>query len=222
MMPATLESRIVRRAAVVDDDPMVRAGYAEALEDLGIEPKEVRSLSGTLSDIWDLEFGECDAVVSDLKLTAPGYAPFNGGTLLAECWRRNVPAVLCTSYSDGLSQLLPRHELRHIAAVLPRAHFDLENLREGLLRSISELDGRFTPERRPWRTQIEVTDVQKDSNFVWVIVMGRSPDEKVMVYTNELPPEIQGHVAPGLILHAKVNTGARSAKELYFYDWEAK
>lgn len=221
-MPATLDSRTVHRAAVVDDDPGVRAGYAEVLEDLGIEPREVCKLTGNLSDIWESEFGECDAVISDLKLTAPGYAPFNGGTLLAECWRRNLPAVLCTSYSNGINQLLSRHELRHVAAVLPRAQFDLEKLREGLLRSIGELEGNFTPQRRPWRTQVEIVDVQDDANYVWVIVMGRSPDEKVMVYTNELPAEVQGYVQPGIILHALVNTGAKSAQDLYFDEWEPK
>ncbi|MEJ7590289.1 MAG: hypothetical protein WKF77_01970 [Planctomycetaceae bacterium] len=220
-MPLTLDERTLRRAAVVDDDPMVRAGYAEALEDLGIEPWDVRELTGNLSDIWDSKFCDCDAVISDLKLMAPGYAPFNGGTLLAECWRKKLPAVLCTSYSD-VSQLLPRSERRRVAAILPRTHFDLGKLREGLLRSIGELEGRFTPERRPWRTQVEIVDVPNDSSYVWIIVMGRSPDEKVMVYTKELPAEVQGQVQPGMILHAKVNTGAKSAQDLFFDEWEPK
>lgn len=220
-MPMTIEGRTLSKIAVVDDDQTVRASYVEALEDLGIEPVEILGLHGDAQTAWEAAIHGCDAVVTDLILKRSGYAPFNGGTIAVEGGRRKIPTILCTSYTDVNQELL-RRERRYVAAILPQAHFDLDPIREGLRRSIGELEGRFVPERRPWRTQIEVVDVPPDANYVWVIVMGRSAHEKVMVYASELPAAVREGVLPGTILHAMVNTGAKSAQDLYFDEWESK
>ena len=220
-MPMTLERRILHRIAVVDDDASVRASYVEALADLDIEPVEILGLQGDASTAWESAIKGCDAVVTDLVLKRSGYAPFNGGMLAVECGRRRIPSILCTSYTDVNHELL-RRERRHVAAILPQSHFDLDPIRDGLRRSIGELEGRFIPERRPWRTQVEIVDAADGADYVWVIVMGRSPNEKAKVYTSELPDGIRQCVQPGIILHALVNTGAKSAQDLYFDEWEPK
>ncbi len=220
-MTMTLEGRTLRRIAVVDDDESVRASYIDDLSDLDVELVEVSGLKGDVSTAWESSIRDCDAVVTDLVLKRSGYAPFNGGALAVECRRRNIPAILCTSYSDVNQELL-RCERRHVAAILPQALFDLELIHDGLRRSIGEIEGRFIPERRPWRTQVEIVDAPTGADYVWVIVMGRSPNEKAKVYKSELPLEVQNRVQPGMILHAVVNTGAKSAQDLYFDEWEPK
>ena len=220
-MTMTIEGRTLRRIAVVDDDESVRASYIDDLRDLDVELVEVSGLQGDVSTAWESSIGNCDAVVTDLVLKRSGYAPFNGGVLAVESRRRRIPAILCTSYSDVNQELL-RRERRHVAAILPQALFDLDLIRDGLRRSIGELEGRFIPERRPWRTQIEIVDAPSGADYVWVIVMGRSPNEKVKVYTGELPLEVQTDINSGKILHALVNTGAKSAQDLYFDEWEPR
>ena len=220
-MPMTLGGRTFSKVAVVDDDKDVRASYAEVLEDLDVEPVEIFRLKGDAPSAWNSSLMDCDAVLTDLVLKRSGYAPFNGGRIAVEGARRKKPTVICTSYADVNQELL-RCERRYVAAILPRSQFDLEPLRDGLLRSVGELEGQFTPERHPWRTQVEIVDVPSDANYVWVIVMGRSANEKTMVHTTELPAEVRKCVQPGMILHAKVNTGAKSAQDLYFDEWEPR
>ncbi|QDU41714.1 hypothetical protein Mal52_01670 [Symmachiella dynata] len=216
-----IDGETLCKIAVVDDDENVRASYAEALEDLSVEPVEIFGLEGDAPTAWDSSIKGCDAVLTDLVLKRSGYASFNGGTLAVECKRRRIPAILCTSYTDVSHELL-RYERRHVAAILCQAQFDLDPIREGLRRSIGELEGRFIPERRPWRTQVEIVDVPSGADYVWVIVMGRSPSEKVKVYTSELPAKEGSTVHPGMILHAMVNTGAKFAQDLYFDEWETE
>lgn len=218
-MPMILEGRLIQKIAVIDDDPTVRSSYVEALQDLDVEALEVDGLSGNASAAWDAVLKGCDAVLTDLVLKRSGYSPFNGGVIAVEGGRRNIPTILCTSYTDVNQELL-RFERRHVAAILPQAQFELDPFKEGLRRSICELDGNFLPERRPWRTQVEIVDIDPDRSYVWVIVMGRSPNEKIKVYTSELPNVLQNRIDIGVITHARVNTGAESAKDLYFDEWE--
>ena len=220
-MTMTLEGRTLRKIAVVDDDESVRASYIDDLSDLDVELIGISGLGGDVSTAWESSLGDCDAVVTDLVLKRSGYAPFNGGALVVECRRRKIPAILCTSYSDVNHELL-RCERRYVAAILPQARFDLDLIHDGLRRSIGEIEGRFIPERRPWRTQVEIVDAPAGADYVSVIVMGRSPNEKAKVYKSELPSEIQSRAKPGTILHALVNTGAKSAEDLYFDEWEPK
>jgi hypothetical protein len=215
----TIDGRTLRRIAIVDDDESVRASYIDDLSDPGVELIGISRLEGDVSTAWKSSLSDCDAVVTDLVLKRSGYAQFNGGALVVECRRRKIPAILCTSYSDVNQELL-RRERRHVAAILPQALFDRDLIHEGLRRSIEEIDGRFIPERRPWRTQVEIVDAPAGADYVWVIVMGRSPNEKAKVYKSELPSETQSGAKPGTILHALVNTGAKSAQDLYFDEWE--
>jgi hypothetical protein len=63
-----------------------------------------------------------------------------------------------------------------------------------------------------------IDDMPSGADYALVIVMGRSPDERAKVSINEFPCEIW----PGMILHAKVNTGAESVDDLCFSDWELR
>lgn len=74
----------------------------------------------------------------------------------------------------------------------------------------------YTPETRPWRTQINVVDIDGDN--VWVIVMGRNCDERICIYN--MPSDIRRKIKVGSILHAHVNVGARTPGDLCFDQWE--
>lgn len=218
-MASSIAVKSIRRMGVIDDDPYVRASYSEALEDLGFDPVEIKGPLEQVNRLFDGPLKGCDAVMTDLVLRGSGYAPYNGGDIAVEGSHRRLPVLLCTAY-DNVNVKLPRSQRRHAPAIIPRAQFDESLLLSGLERCIAEYDGFFTPDRRPWRTQIEVVDIDEDRNYAWVIVMGRSADERTSIFTAELPSAIQAGLGKGRILHAKVNVGARTAEELYFDEWE--
>ena len=86
----------------------------------------------------------------------------------------------------------------------------------GQWRKVDEATMRF------WRTQVVIIDAPAGADYVWVIVMGRSCEERVKVYISELPQEVQRRAKPDTILHAKVNVGAKSVEDLRFSEWESK
>ena len=210
----------IPKMAVIDDDSRVRASYSEALQDYGFEPVEIEGPLDCVSRLFDGPLKDCDAVMTDLVLQGGGYAMYNGGDIAVEGSLRRIPVLLCTAY-DNVNLKLPRSQRRRVPAIFPRAEFGQSLLMSGIERCIAENDGRFSADRRPWRTQIEVVDIDENCKCAWVIVMGRSADERTSIFMNELPKHIQTDLKKGRMLHAKVNVGAQSREELYFDDWEA-
>jgi len=214
----TVSGRQLRKVAVVDDDQIVRETYAESLSDLGLEPVPFDGPLGDLDEVVRSLSSQCDSIVTDLVLKRSGYAKFDGGALAAACRRQGIPTIVCTSYADVLRQVY-RNELRWIPSILPKAEFAHEPIVAGFERVIQEIGGKYDVERRGWRTQVQVKDVAEDGYF-YVIVMGRSADEKVPLHRDAVPADIQAQIAPGRILHALVNTAASRSDELFFDEWE--
>jgi hypothetical protein len=219
-MTSSITLKSIRKMAVIDDDSRVRASYSETLQDFGFEPVEIEGPLDDVSRLFDGPLKDCDAVMTDLVLRGGGYAMYDGGDIAVEGRRRRIPVLLCTAY-DNVNLKLPRSQRRLVPAIFPKAEFGRSLLMSGIERCIAENDGRFSVERRPWRTQIEVVDIDEDCKYAWVIVMGRSADERTSIFMNELPEDIQIGLNKGRMLHAKVNVGAKSREELYFDDWEA-
>ena len=70
-----------------------------------------------------------------------------------------------------------------------------------------------------WRTLVRITQVKHEG--VKVIVPGFSSTKEVTILWHELPFEIHHwFYEEGKRLHAKVNIGAESRKDLKFSDWE--
>lgn len=218
-MTLKIRGRTLNRIAIVDDFQQVREGYAESIQDLEVEPKLISKIGGPIKDTWNAVFGDCDAIITDLKLKSSGYSPENGGALAMEGRLRSIPTVLCTSCPD-VSPLITRHERRYIASILASASFELEDVIHGFELALAEIDGDYLPERRPWRTQIEVVERDKDADYLILSVIGRSPDETVKVYLDEFPAELRSDLKTGKLLHAVVNVGADSPEDLYFVEWE--
>ncbi len=218
-MAVTVAGRQLAKMAIIDDDPSVRQSYSEVLEDLGFEPIDIGGPLGQLDSLFAGPLSGCDAVMTDLAIRSTGYALYDGGDIAVEGNRKQIPVLLCTAYAE-VNQKLRRSQRRRVPAILSRAQFDHGLVIAGLQKCITEINGQFSPDRRPWRTQVEVVDLDTDRNCMWVIVMGRSPDERVAVFIDELPVSIQIQLALGKLLHAKVNTGARASQDLFFDEWE--
>ena len=85
-----------------------------------------------------------------------------------------------------------------------------------------ELDGRFEPGRRAWRTLVRIADIDDDHQCVYVVVPAWDVHRKVRIDKDNLPPEVQELVKPDRRFHALVNTGVKNHSELFFDDWELK
>jgi CheY-like chemotaxis protein len=120
--PALVEDSRCCRVLVVDDDPIVLAGTAAMLEDLGHIATEVESAESALQVL------RCEANI-DLVLTDHAM-PGMTGTELAKHIRRNwpeLPVVIATGYAElpgesesGLPRLSKPYRQQDLAALVTR------------------------------------------------------------------------------------------------------
>lgn len=213
--------RSLNRIAVVDDNPAVRESFAELVEDLGATPVAFRGPLADLNATVNQIISSSDAVLADYRLMSSAYALFDGDKIISNCMRLRHPGILCTSYSD-VYQTLSRSERTFIPAVVPSRALEVDSITKAFERAIGEIDGRFVPERTPWRTQVQIVEIPPECKYFYVIVAGWNPKEKIRLFTDDLPNDMHALVTQGRILHACVNTGARKHEELYFSNWEDK
>ena len=148
------------------------------------------------------------------------YAACNGDELVAECYRADIPGILCTTFTDvGIT--IRRDCLRYIPALLKTNSPDPEALVEGLKRCIGEMKQVFRPARRPWRTLVRVVEMDEDGRYFYVVVPAWSPWKKIRLYNDGVPGKIRRLLKPGRRFHAQVNTGASSDEDLFFVSWES-
>jgi hypothetical protein len=218
-MPLTVAGQTIARVSVVDDDKDGREGFGFTIEDL--------QLQLVLEEAPDQDVGvfvtnlasRADAVLCDYHLGKHRYASFNGDLVVAECYRRHIPAVLCTAFTD-FDITLMRSRRKEIPSLLRTNEADPELITEGWQRCVEEFQGQFRPDRRPWRALVRVDEVVKNEKYFYVIVPAWNPREKVRLMFHDVNPEIHPLLEEGKRLHAQVNTGAPSHEDLYFHSWE--
>ena len=210
----------IERILVVDDDAGAREGFGYPIEELGItpvsEPGPITDLGRFVEAIPD----RAQAVVCDYRLKTDGaYSSFNGDEVIAACYRRGIPGLLCTQYTDVVVEM-NRRWLRFIPSLLKTSSPTPQDIRASLHRCQDELAGSIHPARRPWRTLVRVSDVAEEAGQCYVVVPAWDAHQAIRLYFHDIPGEIALRMTAGARLHAKVNTGARSFEEVYFDEWE--
>ena len=213
-----VHGRQIERALIVDDEQHARDAYEYVLEDMDLQPHQVTGPLDDLAGFID-SIKPNDAVLSDFHLRKRTYARWDGDRLVAACFRARVPSVLCTTIADPP---IRRDYLRYIPGLLNTGTPEPAELRRAWEKCVLELDGRFEPRRRGWRTLVRIADVDVDHRCVYVVVPAWDVGRKVRIDNDNLPPEIQNLVATDRRFHALVNTGADSHRELFFDDWELR
>ena len=213
-----LHDRSITRALIVDDDPEARHSYEYVIEELGLEPLPVPGPVDDVSAFIDT-IEPSDVLVCDYHLRKRNYAVCDGDELLAECYKANVPGVLCTTFTDAL---LRRDCLRYIPGLIKSGNPEPHDLVSGWGRCLSELNGDFDPSRRPWRTLVRVAELDLDREFVYVIVPPWDVRKKIRIDLDSMPLEVRDVLTLDRRLHAFVNTGADSHEDLFFERWEPK
>ena len=215
-----LSNGAIKKVLVVDDDAEARDALGFPIEELDLEPileeGPIENLERFVEEVPD----RAQAVVCDYRLKTSGsYSAFNGDELLAKCFQRGIPGVLCTQYTDVVTEM-HRRLRRYIPSLLKTSSPEPDDIRDSLRRCQDEIQGTVHPARTPWRTLVRVKDVSDDKDYCHVVVPGWSFDQAIRIYLQDIPQAIRPRLTTGARLHAKVNIGAYSFDELYFDDWE--
>lgn len=213
--------REIRRAIIVDDDPLARDAYAYAIEELNLEPFK---FSGPLDDLNSFIKGlrpAEDVMVCDYHLKRHNYACCNGDALMAECYKEKIPGILCSTFTD-VDATIRRDYLKNIPARLETDSPQPEELISAWEKCIREMDGTFHPTRKSWRTLIRVEEKDSKSRVVYVVIPAWDTQKKVRVDYNSLPQKMLRIMRPNYRFHAGVNIGARRYEDLFFDFGELK
>ena len=210
----------IERILVVDDDAGAREGFGYPIEELGITPVSERGPITDLGRFVEAIPDRAQAVICDYRLKAEGtYSSYNGDEVIAECYRRGIPGLLCTQYTDVAVEM-NRRLLRYIPSLLRTSSPTPQDIGASLLRCQEEIAGSVHPARRPWRTLVRVRDAEEEAGHCHVVVPAWDAHQAIRLYFRDLPGDIRPCMTPESRLHAQVNIGARSFEEVYFDEWE--
>ena len=212
-----LENRQISTIWVIDDDPNARDSYGFTLEDMGLEARPVTDLQdGTLAALRQ-SVGSTGAVLCDYHLKKRDYSRHNGDYVVARCFQKGIPGVLCTSIHGAP---INRQDLRYIPGWLKTSPMNETNLRGALEHCIEELTIGYRPSRRPWRTLVRVDNMDEERRGLTVVVPAWSTRTKIQLHFDDIPENIHELAEPDRRFHAHVNIGAEDSRDLYFCKWE--
>ena len=215
----TIHDQQIERALIVDDDPEARDAYEYAVHDMDVLPYKVVDELRESMDHFLSTIQSGDILLCDFHLKKRNYAPCNGDQVVAKCFRAKVPGVLCTSVAEPW---IRRDCLRYIPGIVRTGDPQPTDLRRALERCLRELEGDFAPDRRAWRALVRVDDIDQDRHCFYAVVPSWDVRTKVRIYNDNIPARIQALLEPDRRLHALVNTGADSSRDLFFDSWEAE
>jgi len=214
-----LDTADLHRVAVIDDEPEARAGYADYLEDLGMEPVTEEGPLAKLDHFVELSRQRSDVAICDHRMKISGYAEFDGAELVSEYIKKKFPALLCTRFEDDIDEIRPYR--KYIPILLNWEDLmDPDTIRLSFERLVAELRGKIPPSRRPWRTIVRVHDADHERGFVHVFLPSWNPHEGLRLRIQDLPPDVHTHLRAGCRMFAHVNIGAEKSEDLFFDRWK--
>ena len=215
-----LSSSSIERILVVDDDAEARDGLCYSIEELEITPVLEEGPIKNLAQFVTQVPHRAQAVLCDYRLKTSGtYSSYGGDEVVAACYRRGIPGLLCTQYTDVIVEM-NRQRRRFIPSLLNTSSPTPQDIGEALWRCQEELAGSVHPAREPWRTLVRVHAGPTDAGYCHVIVPAWNANQAIRLYLEDLPDMIRPRMTTGARLHAKVNIGADSFEEVYFDEWE--
>jgi hypothetical protein len=206
---------------LVDDSAEARDGYSYTVEDADLEPVPEDGPLPSVADAVTLISAESDAAVCDHHLQVANYATFEGAQLVAALYEARFPALLCTKWEPAqLDAIRPYRD--RIPVLLKPDELGPETLAQGIEFCIRELRDQFIPERRPWRTQVHVVDLNQENACFFVEIPAWSRDEIVRLRLEDLPQDVRDAVGVGERFHAFANIATERYEDLYVKDWESQ
>jgi hypothetical protein len=219
----TIEQHEISTVGVIDDDPGARESYGWTLQDADVEPRPEIGPLGSLATFVRTAKTRWDAALCDHHLRIHNYATFDGAQLASALNKANIPAVLCTRWEDAQLDLIRRYR-DNIPVLLQLEDLNPDSFVDALEFTVNEMQGKFSEQRRLWRTQIHIADVGvgEQKEFFYVDLPGWTSDKVIRLRKADLEPEVAQLLRVDARWHAKVNVGAEDAWELYFREWEPR
>ena len=116
---------------------------------------------------------------------------------------------------------LIRGFLKHVPVLCKPEHLEEpEDIVEAFQACASELSGSFSPERRPWRTQVVVEQLDHKDRTVSVSLPSWQVDEPVRVRIDDVTASLRARLRVGYRTFVRANIGA-TQPELLYIDWQA-
>jgi hypothetical protein len=217
----TIGHRTISTVGVIDDDPGARESYQWTLQDADVSPIGEAGPLGQLANFVDQAKHRMDAVLCDHHLRIRNYSTFDGAQLAAAFYDVNVPAVLCTRWEEAQLDLIRPYRDR-VPVLLQLEDLDPDSFVNALQLTVRELQGEYSQQRRPWRTQVHIADVGTDEQkeFFYIDLPSWTSDKVIRLRKANLVPELADQLEIDARWHAQVNIGAEDPWELYFRDWE--
>jgi hypothetical protein len=137
--------------AVVDDDLSTAEDTLEKVRDMGLEGEIIQSGDGgyeTVSDLLDVLPLENTGFLCDHRLQPRGFANFFGSELVSALYRKGIPSILMTLYSDQDSEVSIRKDRQFIPVMLTRNEMSIEAIRAGFQACQRELSGEIPSSRK--------------------------------------------------------------------------
>ena len=215
-----IRSRCIATVAVVDDDAGSRESLGWLLSDAGLE---IHELTGPLSTVDEESAalpGAAHAVICDHNLSArANYATFAGAELVASATKHGFPAILCTRYA-ATDILIIRPLLPYIPVLLPPNELrEPEELHDAFVDCVAELAGDVPPERKPWRTQLVVEQVDDTDRTFCVSLPAWDIDQVVRLRLDDVPADLRRAIKIGFRSYAMANIGADRTDRLFVKEW---
>jgi hypothetical protein len=213
-----------KKIAIVDDDKILAKATAWDIEEAGYEPFLL--VDGYFTDVnklVSLIVENAQGAVCDHRLSNSRLANFYGAELVAALYEQKLPSLLITQYIEMDTSLSIRRWRRKIPVLLSRDEADASSISKGIEDCRLELRGDIPSTRRPYRTIVRITNIDKESNerVIDAFVPGWNPHKAVRFPASLIPEEIRDEVLkPGVRLFAHVNIGADKSDDLYFDKFE--
>ena len=216
-----LGGRQIETIAIVDDDPTSRVSLAMCVDD---SPVNSYPLAGPLGDVeaaHRLIESQAQGCICDHQLQTSGpYAGFSGAELAAWNNRHDLPSILCTRFVGSDAQMpLIRGFLKYLPVLVrPEQLEEPEHVIKALEACASELSGSFSPERRSWRSQIVVEELDVSDRTVLVSLPAWQVDGPIRIRITDIPQSLRGKIRVGYWTFVRANIGA-TQPELLYIDW---
>ncbi|MBI5384997.1 MAG: hypothetical protein HZA90_09965 [Verrucomicrobia bacterium] len=210
---------------IVDDDAQSRSNYTLLARSAGYRAEPVL---GPLRSIGQLlaVAKKCGAryALCDHRLSEGHYASFQGAEAVAGCNKARMPAaVLTTGYQQTYADTSIRKWRRWIPSLIPSTKITPQLLRDACERCRKEVLEAIVPmERRGCRAVLTVKELipRGSETVVRVRITQWSTTELAGFPLSMVPVSLQEKIAVGAFLFASVNTGASSADDLFFENFE--
>lgn len=222
-MPLVIDTTVIERVEIVDDDPDARDAYRYNLIDMQLVPVLAdKPKYNDLNEFVSIIRTESQAAICDYHLSTRNFASFSGGETVAELYRHQFPAILCTRFYrsdlDNLRPLMP-----YIPVLLAPNDLEPETIEQGFRSCIEEFNGQFRPSRQPWRTLIRIEDYDKSRRVLHVVIPAWDAKQTVGLQIQDVSGEVRKRIEAGQEhFHAQVNLGAETYEGLYFTGWESE